>query len=113
MTHDADRLEFAVRRELHKGGGRRTWLTPLDTPRWILLSAHIRQRPLAFNEPFHFSLQTESAAILARAAGIDSQLTATYENRPTQFHFFNRGVANVALAHRHTGGFAIACRTGS
>src|SRR5215472_15590288 len=44
----------------------------------------------------------------ARTAGIRAQLATVDQDWPAQFHFFDRGVAYIALADRNTGGFAIA-----
>src|SRR5262249_8079429 len=81
-----------------------------DAPRRILLTPHVGQRPLAFDETFNFCLYAETSAILPRAAGILAQLPTADENRPAQFHLFDRCVANVALANGHACGFTVACR---
>src|SRR5439155_8724735 len=78
-----------------------------------VLPAHVGQRPLPSDEAFHFGLHTQTSAILTSTAGIGAQLAAPDKNRPTQFHFLDGSVTDVALANGHTGGFAVGCRPAS
>src|SRR5205823_13803783 len=104
-----DGLERVFIRKLHYRGRGRPPLSTFGAPRRILWPAHIRQRPLPLDEAFHFGLQTQAPAILTNATGIRAQLAPADHNRPSQFHFLDGGVPDVALADRHTGRFAIAC----